>query len=117
MDIYSFYEKLCAMEMAIREMKNEIMPKITLRELLDADENIKNVPGTAIMQACAGSNVVEQFDYDALNSEFCMRNWVVLVKKDFKDGITQEQYIDFKRYVLQVIYRVYNAKFGLNNKK
>ena len=46
-----------------------------------------------------------------------MRNWVVLMKKDFKDGITQEQYIDFKRYVLQVIYRVYNAKFGLNNKK
>lgn len=123
-----YFNRICEVEKVaelmvstVKRIKDDLMAsmqddrfiwKLSLGEVLDADESIRNYPCTAITQACAQSNRVAFADYNELCMEFSRRGWTPKRRQDFNPQPTTEDYNNFKMKVMNVICELYTKKFN-----
>ena len=117
MTLNSFYASLTALknDFYIEMNKESYKEKLTMSELFDYDESLKDVPCTAITQACEQTGMVSNCDYLCLESEFLKRGWKVMRRKDFDPQPSPADYYNYKVMVMDVIAELYKIKFHPEN--
>lgn len=117
MTLNSFYASLSALKNDFYiEMNKELYKeKLTMSDLFDYDESLKDVPCTAITQACEQTGMVSPCDYLCLESEFMKRGWKVKRRKDFDPQPSPADYYNYKVMVMDVIAELYKIKFHPEN--
>ena len=115
----SFYASLTALKNDFYiEMNKELYKeKLTMSDLLDYDDSLKDVPCTAITQACEQTGMVSNCNYKCLESEFHKRGWKVMRKKDFDPQPSPTDYNNYKVMIMDVIAELYKIKFPSENDK
>lgn len=113
----SFYASLTALksDFYIEMNKESYKEKLTMSDLFDYDDSLKDVPCTAITQACEQTGMVSNCDYMCLENEFHRRGWKVMRRKDFDPQPSPADYYNYKVMVMDVIAELYKIKFTPEN--
>lgn len=113
----SFFASLTALknDFYIEKNKESYKEKLTMSDLLDYDESLKDVPCTAITQACEQTGMVSNCIYQCLESEFHKRGWKVKRRKDFDPQPSPADYNNYKVMVMDVVAELYKIKFPPEN--
>lgn len=114
MTINSMYVSLGSIKRDVYiELNHETFKdKISMSELFDYDDTLKDFPCTSITQACEQTGMVSNWDYYSLEHEFLKRSWKIKRRKDFDPQPSADDYFKYKNKVIEVIRELYEQKYG-----